>query len=61
MGAANLVATLKGAKSAGGGTLTISTDGGVKVGAAAGMSKVVKTDIMAGNGVIHVIDAAIRL
>jgi len=61
MGAANLVATLKGAKSAGGGTLTSSTDGGVKVGSDAGMSKVVKTDIMAGNGVIHVIDAAIRL
>jgi len=50
---------LKEAKSAGGATLTISTDNGVKVGTATGMSKVVKTDIKASNGVIHVIDAVI--
>lgn len=35
------------------------TSGGVKVGTATGMSKVVKTGIKAKNGVIHVIDAVI--
>jgi len=53
------VVKLKEAKTAGGKTLTISTDGGVKVGTATGMVKVVKTDIKAKNGVIHVIDAVI--
>jgi uncharacterized surface protein with fasciclin (FAS1) repeats len=53
------VVKLKEAKTAGGKTVTISTDGGVKVGTATGMSKVVKTDIKAKNGVIHVIDAVI--
>ena len=53
------VVKLKEAKTAGGKTVTISTDGGVKVGTATGMSNVVKTDIKAKNGVIHVIDAVI--
>jgi uncharacterized surface protein with fasciclin (FAS1) repeats len=53
------VVKLKEAKTAGGKTVMISTDGGVKVGTATGMSKVVKTDIKAKNGVIHVIDAVI--
>jgi uncharacterized surface protein with fasciclin (FAS1) repeats len=47
------------AKTAGGKTLKVSTDGGVKVGTATGMSNVVKTDIKTKNGVIHVIDAVI--
>ncbi len=38
-----------------GGTLTITTDGGVKVNNA----KVVTTDVMASNGVIHVIDTVL--
>jgi uncharacterized surface protein with fasciclin (FAS1) repeats len=50
---------LKDAKTAGGKTVSISTTDGVKVGTATGMSKVVKTDIKAKNGVIHVIDAVI--
>jgi len=53
------VVKLKEAKTAGGKTVTISTDSGVKVGTATGMSNVVKTDIKAKNGVIHVIDAVI--
>ena len=54
------VVKLKDAKTAGGKTVMISTDGGVKVGTATGMAKVVKTDIKAKNGVIHVIDAVIQ-
>ena len=38
-----------------GSTLTVSTTGGVKVDAA----NVVKTDIVASNGVIHVIDSVV--
>jgi uncharacterized surface protein with fasciclin (FAS1) repeats len=53
------VVKLKEAKSAGGKTLTVSTTGGVKVGTATGLSNVVKTDVKAKNGVIHVIDAVI--
>jgi uncharacterized surface protein with fasciclin (FAS1) repeats len=53
------VVKLKEAKTAGGKTLSISTDGGVKVGTATGMVNVTKTDIKAGNGVIHVIDSVI--
>jgi hypothetical protein len=53
------VVKLKEAKTAGGSTVKISTDGGVKVGTAKGMSNVTKTDIKASNGVIHVIDAVI--
>lgn len=53
------VVKLKDAKTAGGKTVNISTEGGVKVGTAKGMSNVVKTDIKASNGVIHVIDAVI--
>jgi uncharacterized surface protein with fasciclin (FAS1) repeats len=53
------VVKLKEAKTAGGKTVKITTDGGVKVGTDKGMSKVVKTDIKADNGVIHVIDAVI--
>ena len=53
------VVKLKEAKTAGGAAVKISTDGGVKVGTAKGMSNVTKTDIKASNGVIHVIDAVI--
>ena len=53
------VVKLKEAKTAGGKTVSISTEGGVKVGTATGKANVVKTDIKAGNGVIHVIDAVI--
>ena len=53
------VVKLTEAKTAGGKTVKISTDGGVKVGTATGMSNVVKTDIKTKNGVIHVIDAVI--
>lgn len=53
------VVKLKEAKTAGGKMVKISTDDGVKVGTAKGMSKVTKTDIKASNGVIHVIDAVI--
>jgi uncharacterized surface protein with fasciclin (FAS1) repeats len=47
------------AKTAGGKTVSISTDGGVKVGTATGKANVTKTDIKTSNGVIHVIDAVI--
>jgi uncharacterized surface protein with fasciclin (FAS1) repeats len=47
------------AKTAGGKTLKVSADGGVKVGTATGLANVVKTDVKAKNGVIHVIDAVI--
>jgi uncharacterized surface protein with fasciclin (FAS1) repeats len=53
------VVKLTEAKTAGGKTLKVSTDGGVKVGTATGLSNVVKTDVKAKNGVIHVIDAVI--
>jgi uncharacterized surface protein with fasciclin (FAS1) repeats len=53
------VVKLKEAKTAGGATVKISTEGGVKVGTAKGLSNVTKTDIKASNGVIHVIDAVI--
>jgi uncharacterized surface protein with fasciclin (FAS1) repeats len=53
------VVKVKDAKTAGGKTVSISAADGVKVGTATGMSKVVKTDIKAKNGVIHVIDAVI--
>jgi len=53
------VVKLTEAKTAGGKTVSISTDGGVKVGTAAGKANVVKTDIKASNGVIHVIDSVI--
>lgn len=53
------VVKLTEAKTAGGKAVSISTDGGVKVGTATGKANVVKTDIKAKNGVIHVIDAVI--
>ena len=53
------VVKLTEAKTAGGKTISISTDGGVKVGTATGKVNVTKTDIKASNGVIHVIDAVI--
>jgi len=53
------VVKLSEAKTAGGKIVSISTDGRVKVGTATGKSNVVKTDIKASNGVIHVIDAVI--
>lgn len=53
------VVKLTEAKTAGGKTVAISTEGGVKVGTATGKANVVKTDIKASNGVIHVIDAVI--
>lgn len=53
------VVKLSEAKTAGGATVKISTNGGVKVGTSKGMSTVTKTDITASNGVIHVIDAVI--
>ena len=53
------VVKLTEAKTAGGKTVSISTDGGVKVGTATGKATVTKTDIKASNGVIHVIDAVI--
>ena len=53
------VVKLTEAKTAGGKVLKVSTDGGVKVGTATGLTNVVKTDIKAKNGVIHVIDAVI--
>lgn len=53
------VVKLTEAKTAGGKTLSISTEGGVKVGTATGKATVTKTDIKASNGVIHVIDSVI--
>jgi uncharacterized surface protein with fasciclin (FAS1) repeats len=53
------VVKLKEAKTAGGKMVTIGTEGGVTVGTASGKAKVVKTDIKAKNGVIHVIDSVI--
>ena len=53
------VVKLKEAKTVSGKTLSISTDGGVKVGTAAGKANVTKTDINTSNGVIHVIDSVI--
>ena len=53
------VVKLTEAKTAGGATVKISTDGGVKVGTSKGLANVTKTDIKASNGVIHVIDAVI--
>lgn len=53
------VVKLTEAKTAGGKTVSVSTDGGVKVGTATGIANVTKTDIKASNGVIHVIDAVI--
>jgi len=53
------VVKLKEAMTAGGCTVKISTDRGVMVGTAKGMSNVTKTDIKTSNGVIHVIDAVI--
>ena len=53
------VVKLTEAKTAGGKTVSISTDGGVKVGTATGNATVTKTDIKASNGVIHVIDSVI--
>jgi len=53
------VVKLTEAKTAGGKTVSISTEGGVKVGTATGKANVTKTDIKASNGVIHVIDAVI--
>jgi uncharacterized surface protein with fasciclin (FAS1) repeats len=53
------VVKLSEAKTAGGNTVSISAKDGVKVGTSKGMSTVVKPDIKASNGVIHVIDAVI--
>ncbi len=53
------VVSLSEAKTAGGDTLKFSSNNGVKVGTASGISNIVKTDIKASNGVIHVIDAVI--
>ena len=53
------VVSLSEAKTAGGDTLNFSSNNGVKVGTASGISNIVKTDIKASNGVIHVIDAVI--
>jgi|694.fasta_scaffold40292_7 uncharacterized surface protein with fasciclin (FAS1) repeats len=53
------VVKLTEAKTAGGKVVKVSTEGGVKVGTATGLANVVKTDIKAKNGVIHVIDAVI--
>ena len=53
------VVKLTTAKTAGGKDVSISTEGGVKVGTATGKANVTKTDIKASNGVIHVIDAVI--
>ncbi len=53
------VVKLEEAKTAGGGTLSISTTDGVKVGTPSGSATVVKTDIPAKNGLIHVIDSVL--
>ena len=53
------VVGLSEATTAGGSKLAISADGGVKVGTDSGKANVIKTDIGAKNGVIHVIDSVI--
>ena len=53
------VVKLKEATTAGGGKVSISTTDGVKVGTASGSATVVKTDIPAKNGLIHVIDSVL--
>ncbi|MEI6256531.1 MAG: fasciclin domain-containing protein [Planctomycetota bacterium] len=53
------VVKLNSAKTAGGRTVLIDTDGGVKVATAKGSANVVKTDIKARNGLIHVIDSVL--
>lgn len=53
------VVKLKEATTAGGGKLSIATTDGVKVGTASGSATVVKTDIPAKNGLIHVIDSVL--
>ena len=53
------VVKLTEAKTAGGKVVKVSTEGGVKVGTTTGLANVIKTDIKAKNGVIHVIDAVI--
>ena len=53
------VVGLSEATTAGGGKLSVSTDGGVSVGTPSGKANVVKTDIAAKNGVIHVIDSVL--
>jgi len=53
------VVKLKEATTAGGGKLSIATADGVKVGTASGEATVVKTDIPAKNGLIHVIDSVL--
>ena len=53
------VVGLSEATTAGGGKLSIGTDGGVSVGTPSGRANVVKTDINAKNGVIHVIDSVL--
>lgn len=53
------VVGLSEATTAGGGKLSIGTDGGVSVGTPSGRANVVKTDIGAKNGVIHVIDSVL--
>ncbi len=53
------VVKLKEATTAGGGKVSISATDGVKVGTASGSATVVKTDIPAKNGLIHVIDSVL--
>ncbi|MFM7520855.1 MAG: fasciclin domain-containing protein [Planctomycetota bacterium] len=53
------VVKLKEAKTAGGKTIGIATEGGVTISTPSSKAKVVKTDIKAKNGVIHVIDTVI--
>jgi uncharacterized surface protein with fasciclin (FAS1) repeats len=53
------VVKLTEAKTAGGKVVKVATEGGVKVGTSTGLANVIKTDIKAKNGVIHVIDAVI--
>ena len=47
------------ATTAGGGKLAVSTDGGVSLSTPSGKANVVKTDVEAKNGVIHVIDSVL--
>ena len=55
----SVIAETPTATTAGGGKLSISTTDGVKVGTASGSATVVKTDITAKNGLIHVIDSVL--